>query len=67
MTNEIKQIKDWLEVTPTTLVYTHREYLWTRRDWLLERGGFIAGLIVGSVAGLAFLYIFMTFVVHYQW
>jgi hypothetical protein len=46
------KIKSWLEDSGSRLMHSQREYLWKRRDGLIEKESFACGVIVTALAGL---------------
>jgi hypothetical protein len=46
------KIKSWLEDHASGLLFSQREYLWKRRDGLIEKESFACGVIVTALFGL---------------
>lgn len=54
--NEVKKIKDWLKDSAIPLHHAVESALWDRRDNLLFRQGFMAGVAATAlIAGLVIL------------
>jgi hypothetical protein len=62
--SEKMKIKSWLEDHASGLLFSQREYLWKRRDGLIEMESFACGVIMTAIVGALIIAAYLCFT-HY--